>query len=701
MNKRLFLLSNKENLKISPFGGELYDIIFIFESNLAYSALPEIDNYTVFSNPENRYCKHGGIALYLKDNIATHIFDITYNECFIMFRLDFAPSRMFGGVYMYHERSVYYEDRMFADVDKMLSKCNEMGIIPFIGGDFNARVGDLNSFTGYAWKYEENCDVISNSHGRTMMKDICRRNKMYPINHLIYRKKVFAGDFTFIRDNNKSQIDFVITSSHGRNEVISFEVLKTNWHMSDHRPITIQIKTYSEIRSDILLMRATNLNYSVSREVVNVKRFNKKYNEDIINNYIMENKDVIEREIVLAIEENNPDLAVERFNLHMENMHHISKTKINTVNRSQHSNLMATANLNFKNLMLKIHDGANCDETDELLEHYLESRKQVTGYMMSSELEEWRRVTCNNSDQDLWKKINWKGEVKSTNKAHPPINELKEHFEDIYTDEDNSLRNINNLESHIYIPVLDDPITNVEVTESMKRCKKGGYDFPISSMKMFIQAFMPIVLLLLNMIFYGYYPIKLAYSLLFSIPKKGNLQLPKNFRGIQMLPTLGVLYDRILYGRLVTWLNIHEEQTGFQKGKSTTHQIFTIRLLIALAKYMKIPLYIGCFDVEKAFDKVSRYILLKKLIKYGIGCCMLNALKSVYSYTSCILTLKGKYSAAFPTECGIRQGAASSSLLFIAFVNDLIDFINEKCDPEPLIEPLIDTAYCMQMMLYL
>ena len=689
MNKRLYLLSNKKNVKISPFDGGLYDIIFILETNLAYSALPEIDNYTVLCNSD-RYCKQGGIAVYLKDDIATHIFDVTYNECYIMFRLDFAPSRMFGGVYIYHERSVNYDDKMFADVDELLIKCNERGIIPFIGGDFNARVGDLNSFTGYSWKYEENCDLTTNSHGRTMMKDICRRNKMYPINHLKYRRKVFNGDFTFIRDGNKSQIDFVITSSLGRNELVSFEVLKTNWHMSDHRPVTVQINTDCEIRTDVLLMRAANLN-EVSNEAINVKRFNKEYNLSKIDNYIIENKEVIEREIMVAIEQNDTDLAVERFNSHMESMHRISKYKKNVVNNSLHSRLMANANTNFKNFILNIHDGANSDETEEMLKHYIESRKQVTGYMMSSELEEWKRVMSNNSNQDVWKKINWKGEVKSANKIHPTINELKEHFEDIYTDEDNSLKNIDDLVSDVYIPVLDDPITSSEVHDSMKKCKKGGYDFPIASTKKFVQVFMPIILLLMNTIFYGYYPIKLAYSLLFSIPKKGNLRLPKNFRGIQMLPTLGVLYDRILYGRLMKWLNIHDEQTGFQKGKSTTHQIFTIRLLISLAKYMKIPLYIGCFDVEKAFDKVSRYILLKKLIKYGIGHCMLNALKSIYSHTSCILTLKGKYSAAFPTESGIRQGASSSSLLFIAFINDLVDFIRERCDPEPL----LDSLHCL------
>ena len=90
-------------------------------------------------------------------------------------------------------------------------------------------------------------------------------------------------------------------------------------------------------------------------------------------------------------------------------------------------------------------------------------------------------------------------------------------------------------------------------------------------------------------------------------------------------------------------------------------------------------LYVGCFDIEKAYDKVSRQLLLKKLIKCGIGHIMLNALKAIYTITSCVLVLGDKMSTEFCTTCGIRQGAPSSSNLFMLFVNDLIDYIQQRC----------------------
>ena len=75
----------------------------------------------------------------------------------------------------------------------------------------------------------------------------------------------------------------------------------------------------------------------------------------------------------------------------------------------------------------------------------------------------------------------------------------------------------------------------------MKDMKKGGYDFSLNILKILVQMMSPILLLLFNIMFYVAYPAVLAKSLLIALPKKGNLLLPKNYRGIQMLTALGAL----------------------------------------------------------------------------------------------------------------------------------------------------------------
>ena len=93
-------------------------------------------------------------------------------------------------------------------------------------------------------------------------------------------------------------------------------------------------------------------------------------------------------------------------------------------------------------------------------------------------------------------------------------------------------------------------IVDREIQEALKDSKKSGYDISLPVLEKIISSLLPLIILLFNCIFYIYYPLKLACSLLFTIPKKGNLKLPCNFRGIQMLPTLAVLYDRVISRRL-------------------------------------------------------------------------------------------------------------------------------------------------------
>ena len=121
------------------------------------------------------------------------------------------------------------------------------------------------------------------------------------------------------------------------------------------------------------------------------------------------------------------------------------------------------------------------------------------------------------------------------------------------------------------------------------------------------------------------------------------------------------------------------------------HQLFTIRLLIEIAKSTDTTLYIGLFDLAKAFDKVSRYLLLKKLVVRGISKCMLQGLKRLYKCTYCVLTFGNDISDKFRTLTGIGQGATSSTLLFIGFIDDLVDYLEERCSAEPI----LDVLHCL------
>ena len=142
----------------------MYDIIFLLETNLGYDVLPSFESYTKFADPNKRNCKFGGIACYVKDTLANHLFQIKYNTSHISFRIDTCPTFMFFGVYIQPEGARYFHESLFSELAKTLIDCNERGIVPFVGGDLNCRPGNLESLSDDNWKYVCNKDIRSNKH---------------------------------------------------------------------------------------------------------------------------------------------------------------------------------------------------------------------------------------------------------------------------------------------------------------------------------------------------------------------------------------------------------------------------------------------------------------------------------------------------------------------------------------------------------
>ena len=61
---------------------------------------------------------------------------------------------------------------------------------------------------------------------------------------------------------------------------------------------------------------------------------------------------------------------------------------------------------------------------------------------------------------------------------------------------------------------------------------------------------------------------------------------------------------------------------------------------------------------------------------------MLFALKQLYMCSLCVIKFQGELSDSFRMYRGVRQGAASSVLFFIAFMDDLFEHLEEKCSVE-------------------
>ena len=663
-------------------------IMFLLESSMGYDILPTIKNYTKLADQNVKSLDYGGIVAYVENSLAPHVFEIKYNTCFISLRLDHIPQFVFIGMYIQPEGSSHFDGDMFGILGSYLLSLRERNLVPILGGDMNCRFGELNiAFQEQRLAYTENKDSTSNHHGRTYGIDLCDSCKIFPLNHLKMYNRTFAGDFTYHKADKKSQIDYVFTDRTGLKYIEKFEICVDSWHLSNHRPLCLEIKASESINCHTLWRRSKDLNYEFDPQQTKPTRYLATYDTDIFQGYLNDNHRNVEKAVLRELEKENLNGALITFEEHLKKAYKISKKKVSRTEQVEYKK-MEQANANFNKLQECL-NGEIDGDTTELLEAYKKSRKEVSNEIFNKEQKKWNEI-IGESSKKLWEKIDWKGNLNSQNTQAPVFEELTANFEELYHAPEEELDKIDELSSDKYVPELDDPISKEELDKAMGKMKNGGYDHRLEFFKPIVKIFSPLILLILNIIFYISYPVELAVSLLNAIPKPGPPS-PRNFRGIQMLKALAVLYDRIITNRLELWVAVRAVQSGFQKLKSTLHQIFTIRLLIEIAKMTNTTLYIGMFDLEKAFDKVSRYKLLQKLIAKGIGNCMLQALKRIYKFTYCVLSYGHDISKKFRTFTGIRQGAASSALLFIAFIDDLVKHLEERCEPEPI----LDTLHCL------
>ena len=129
-------------------------------------------------------------------------------------------------------------------------------------------------------------------------------------------------------------------------------------------------------------------------------------------------------------------------------------------------------------------------------------------------------------------------------------------------------------------------------------------------------------------------------------------------RGISLLCSLSKIFTKLINNWLVMWAdenNVrHEEQAGYRKNYSTVDQKFTLQCLVQ--KYLckkKGRCYVIFVDFSKAFDAIPHLLLWFKLINTGIHGRVLKVLRS------------------------IRQGCMLSPFLFILYIGELIDMLDE------------------------
>jgi hypothetical protein len=546
-----------------------------------------------------------------------------------------------------------------------------------VGGDFNVRIGNLNSLEQEIVEGtvieggRQPKDLKINLEGRKIV-EIMEKLGLIVLNGRSYGD--IPGEYTFVNNNGASTVDYVWINLDLAQKIKRFEI-NDEVLCSDHLPLVVQLEVENYME--------TTTNLEEEEFIENCYRWDETQATTFKNSLKKNNED---RSSANIYEELRKDIDDTARKLHMVTEKKISNTTIvKKFKKPWYNNRCKTGKYEMRKEYRKWKRG------QQDIKLYLEKRKQYKEILKEEErkydsgLQEQLK-NIKNSKQ-FWQLIRQFRERKTSSRNIIAIHTWNEYLMEIY---DQTIERCN---MEIFVDVrhayLDKPITMDELCKTIRNTKNRktpGPDGILNEQIKNLNHFWLNKLLVLynNIIETQQIPRGFASSNITMIYKKGNREDPENYRSISLLNNIFKLLTQIIAARIYEWCEsvgiLNEGQMGFRKGRGCLDGIFSLASIAALkvdSNWKK--MYAIFVDFKKAFSSVSQSKLWDKLFRIGVSGRLIKTLQALYQETRTRIKSRGEYTKEVKATVGVLEGDPMSALAFIMYISDMeIEFRNAK-----------------------
>ena len=145
---------------------------------------------------------------------------------------------------------------------------------------------------------------------------------------------------------------------------------------------------------------------------------------------------------------------------------------------------------------------------------------------------------------------------------------------------------------------------------------------------------------------------------IFPFPKKGDLGLAKNYRGIILTSIAAKIYNALLRNLIEPKIDniLRENQNGFRRNRSTTSQILTIRRILEGIWEKNLQVTLLFVDFTKAFNSIHRGKMEQILLANGLPKETVAAITILYRNTKVKVRSPDGDTEYFDIVAGVLQG---------------------------------------------